>query len=198
MSGYNKTNIHDDPDGLTFEDGNLNPYVPATQFSFVLDQPYKTYSTELRLVSAAGSRWEYTAGVYWKKTDLSEFADLALFGETIQFDTSDKQTAVFGEVGYKFTDAWESTAGARYLWEKLSASTLTTIAGLGSSLSANNGDENNFSRSSRSSTRSTRTSCTTPPCRRAFVPAASTWTWFRIPPFSPPTNRTLPGPTNSA
>ena len=145
VSGYNKTNIHDDPDGLTFEDGNLNPYVPATQFSFVLDQPYKTYSTELRLVSAAGSRWEYTAGVYWKKTDLSEFADLALFGETIQFDTSDKQTAVFGEVGYKFTDAWELTAGARYLWEKLSASTLTTIAGLGSSLSANNGDESNFS-----------------------------------------------------
>jgi iron complex outermembrane receptor protein len=145
VSGYNKTTVHDDPDGLTFEDGSLDPYAPATQYSFLLDQPYQTYSSELRLVSAADSRWLYTAGVYWKKTDLNEFADLALFGETIQFDTSDKQTAVFGEVGYKFTDAWTLTAGARYLWEKLSASTLTSITGEGSALSANDGDENAFS-----------------------------------------------------
>ena len=145
VSGYNKTTIHDDPDGLTFEDGNLNPYVPATQYSFLLDQPYKTYSTELRLVSASNTHWLYTAGVYWKKTDLSEFADLALFGESIQFDTSDKQTAVFGELGYKFTDAWTLTAGARYLWEKLSASTLTTIVGLGSAFSGNDGNTNAFS-----------------------------------------------------
>jgi iron complex outermembrane receptor protein len=145
VSGYNKTSIHDDPDGLTFEDGSLNPYSPATQYSFLLDQPYKTYSTELRLVSAANPHWLYTTGVYWKKTDLSEFANLALFGETIQFDTSDKQTAVFGEVSYKFNDAWMLTAGARYLWEKLSASTLTSVVGVGSAFSGNDGNENAFS-----------------------------------------------------
>jgi iron complex outermembrane recepter protein len=148
VSGYNRTTIHDDPDGLTFEDGSLNPYAPATQYSFLLDQPYKIYSSELRIVSAGDTRWLYTAGVYWKKTQLDEFADLQAFGqslETIQFDTSDKQTAVFGELGYKITNAWTVTAGARYLWEKLSASTLTTVPGSGSAFSGNGGNENAFS-----------------------------------------------------
>ena len=145
VSGYNRTTIHDDPDGLTFENGSLNPYVPATQYSFPLYQPYKTYSSELRLVSSGDTRWLYTAGVYWKKVDLNETADLAVFGESILFDTADRQTAVFGELGYKITDHWTITAGARYLWEKLSASTVTTVTGLGSALSANGGDENAFS-----------------------------------------------------
>jgi iron complex outermembrane recepter protein len=145
VSGYNRTNIHDAPDGLTFGDGSLNPYSPATQYSFPLFQPYKTYSSELRLVSAENTHWLYTAGVYYKKTDLNEFADLSAFGETIQFDTSDRQTAVFGELGYKIGGGWTVTAGARYLWETVAASTLTTVTGLGSAVSANNGNTNAFS-----------------------------------------------------
>jgi iron complex outermembrane receptor protein len=145
VSGYNKTIIHDNPDGLTLEDGSLNPYSPATQYSFALYHPYKTSSSELRLVSSGDSRWLYTAGVYWKKSDLNEFADLSAFGESIQFVTDDRQTAVFGELGYKFTNAWTLTAGARYLWEKLSASTVTNVVGLGTFLSANGGNENAFS-----------------------------------------------------
>jgi iron complex outermembrane receptor protein len=145
VSGYNRTIVHDNPDGLTFEDGSLNPYSPATQYSFPLDQPYKTYSTELRLVSSADTRWLYTAGVYWKRTDLDETADLAAFGEDILFVTHDRQTAIFGELGYKFNDAWTLTAGARYLWEDLSASTVTSIVGVGSQFSGNGGDENAFS-----------------------------------------------------
>jgi iron complex outermembrane recepter protein len=148
VSGYNRTTIHDDPDGLTFGDGSLNPYIPATQYLFLLDQPYKIYSSELRIVSAGDTRWLYTAGVYWKKTTLDEFVDASVFGqtlETIQFDTSDRQTAVFGELGYKITNAWTVTAGARYLWEKLSASTLTSIPGSGSQFSGNGGSTNAFS-----------------------------------------------------
>jgi iron complex outermembrane recepter protein len=145
VSGYNRTTVHDSPDGLTFEDGSLNPYSPATQYSFPLDQPYKTYSSELRLVSSADTRWLYTAGVYFKKTDLNEWADLPIFGESINFVTDDRQTAIFGELGYKITEAWTLTVGARYLWEKLSASTLTTVTGLGSAFSGNGGDENAFS-----------------------------------------------------
>jgi iron complex outermembrane recepter protein len=145
VSGYNRTIVHDNPDGLTFEDGSLTPYSPATQYSFPLDQPYKTYSTELRLVSSADTRWLYTAGVYWKTTDLDENADLAAFGEDILFVTHDRQTAIFGELGYKFNDAWTLTAGARYLWEELSASTVTSIVGVGSQFSGNGGDENAFS-----------------------------------------------------
>jgi iron complex outermembrane receptor protein len=145
VSGYNRTTVHDNPDGLTLEDGKLSPYSPATQYSFPLDQPYKTYSSELRLVSSADTRWLYTAGLYYKKTDLNEFADLAVFGESINFVTDDRQTAIFGELGYKITDQWTLTGGARYLWEKLSASTVTTVVGVGTALSGNGGDENAFS-----------------------------------------------------
>jgi iron complex outermembrane receptor protein len=145
VSGYNKTTVHDDPDGLTFGDGSLQPYAPATQYAFPLDQPYKTYSTELRLVSAGDTRWLYTVGVYWKKVDLAEFADLSVFGETLNFDTSDRQTAVFGELGYKLNEAWTLTVGARYLWENVSALTDTNVVGSPVAVSANGGNENAFS-----------------------------------------------------
>jgi len=145
VSGYNRTTIHDTPDGLTFEDGSLNPYVPATQFEFPLFSPYKTYSSELRLVSAEGTPWIYTAGLYFKKTDLNETASIPLIGENIYYVTDDKQFAVFGELGYKFNSAWMLTVGGRYLWERLSASTVTSITGLPDMTSGNKGDENAFS-----------------------------------------------------
>ena len=145
VSGYNRTTVHDNPDGLTFGDGNLDPYSPATQYEFPLFHPYKTYSSELRLVSSADTRWLYTAGVYYKKQELDETAALPILGETILFDTSDRQTAIFGEVGYKFTDAWTLTLGARYLWENLSASTVTEVVGSGSAFSGSGGNENAFS-----------------------------------------------------
>jgi outer membrane receptor protein involved in Fe transport len=145
VSGYNRTTINDTPDGLTFEDGSLNPYMPATQYEFPLYSPYKTYSSELRLVSAEGRPWVYTTGLYFKKTDLNETAALPAFGESINYVTDDKQFAVFGEVGYRFNDAWMLTVGGRYLRERLSASTVTSITGLPDMFSGNNGEENAFS-----------------------------------------------------
>jgi iron complex outermembrane recepter protein len=145
VSGFDRTTIHDTPDGLTFEDGSLNPYVPATQFEFPLFSPYKTISSELRLVSAEDTQWIYTAGLYFKKTDLNETASLPLFGESIYYVTDDKQFAVFGELGYRFNSAWMVTVGGRYLWERLAASTVTSVTGFPDIFSGNSGDEHAFS-----------------------------------------------------
>jgi outer membrane receptor protein involved in Fe transport len=70
---------------------------------------------------------------------------LPAFGENIYFVTDDKQFAVFGELGYRFNSAWMLTVGGRYLRERLSASTVTSITGLPDMFSGNSGDENAFS-----------------------------------------------------
>jgi iron complex outermembrane recepter protein len=69
--------------------------------------------------SSAALTW--TAGLYYSHVDenTTEFIYLPVYPQNQlynqpQFRIVDKQTAAFGELNYKFTDAWSLTAGMRY------------------------------------------------------------------------------------
>lgn len=100
----------------------------ADTFYFAEDEP-ETLSQELRLVSKdTGSRFDWILGAFYQKDDVTRFdANRATTYTTIpalsgyfRYDNTAKlQTAaVFGQVGYEFSDKLKATIGARYTHDK--------------------------------------------------------------------------------
>jgi len=95
------------------------------------DNKYERTSHELRLMSSGDGRLQYTVGVFyedaehdyfqkWNQLGMSPTQEVngidGLFFRTDQVRT-DKQTAIFGEFSYGFTDSLTGTFGARYFDE---------------------------------------------------------------------------------
>jgi outer membrane receptor protein involved in Fe transport len=89
----------------------------------------KTFNQELRLVSQGDGPWNWIAGVFYNRFtgDTSSAEYVPGYPEFIGYppDTSTleylqlneetfKEKAVFGELGYQFTEAWQVTVGARW------------------------------------------------------------------------------------
>jgi outer membrane receptor protein involved in Fe transport len=96
------------------------------------DNEYKRSSHELRLMSMGDGRFHYTLGLYYEDAEHDYFlkwiqpgmsptlqvpdSTRALYFRTDQV-REDKQTAVFGELTYDFTDRLSGTFGMRYFDE---------------------------------------------------------------------------------
>jgi outer membrane receptor protein involved in Fe transport len=108
------------------------------------DNKYTRDTHELRLQSNNDSPFQYTVGLYyedashdyrqeWVMEGMAQGADFKQFDEeNLWFLTdqqrNDKQTAIFGEVSYAFTDKLTTTIGGRYFENE---STLSGVSGYG-------------------------------------------------------------------
>ena len=96
------------------------------------DNQYKRSSHELRLASTGDSRFQYVVGLYYEDAEHDYFLKWNQFemAPTLQVPGStpglffrtdqvreDKQTAIFGELTYNFTDTFSGTFGVRYFDE---------------------------------------------------------------------------------
>lgn len=96
-------------------------------------QQDRTFSQELRLVSRTGGPLNWIGGIFYNNKQIQNSTEeftpgyddfLATFGggtgrpddlEYIAIGADDlTEKAIFGEVGYFFTDKWQATVGARY------------------------------------------------------------------------------------
>ena len=89
----------------------------------------KTFNQELRLVSQGDGPWTWIAGVFYNRftADVSsaeyvpgypEFIGLPPDTSTLEYlqlnEVTFKEKALFGELGYQFTERWQVTVGARW------------------------------------------------------------------------------------
>jgi outer membrane receptor protein involved in Fe transport len=93
------------------------------------DQEEKTFNQEVRLVSQGTQRWNWIAGAFYNKfegeSSSQEFTpgipdwygfppgtpDLEYLATA---DETFEEMALFGEIGFHFTEAWQATVGARW------------------------------------------------------------------------------------
>lgn len=93
------------------------------------DQEEKTFNQEVRLVSQGTERWNWIAGAFYNKfegeSSSREFTpgipdwygfppgtpDLEYLATA---DETFEEMALFGEIGFHFTEAWQATVGARW------------------------------------------------------------------------------------
>ena len=73
------------------------------------------------------ARWDYVAGLYWFEEDGKNVQDPTIFlardpGDFLLRQTVDSQ-AIYGNVGYHFTDALRVSAGLRYTQDDKTAGT---------------------------------------------------------------------------
>ena len=109
------------------------------------DNEYDRTSHEIRLVSTGDGRLNYTVGVYYEKFEHDYFlkwiqpemspnryvdGEPGLYFRTDQVRT-DKQTSLFGEISYAFTDSLTGSFGMRYFDEDHS---VTGVVGWGQAL----------------------------------------------------------------
>jgi outer membrane receptor protein involved in Fe transport len=116
------------------------PYSDFPEFTAFTaeDEDNKIFTQEFRLVSQGDGPWDWIGGFFYSDADLSltstEFnpgisdcnpclpmgllppsitlTDDVEFFQAVQRDL--KELAIYGEVGYQFTDQWQATIGARY------------------------------------------------------------------------------------
>ncbi|MAT92565.1 MAG: TonB-dependent receptor [Halioglobus sp.] len=97
-----------------------------------------TFTQEIRLVSTGDGPWNWIIGGFYSDQDIDalsrEFVpnyDVYLTGENLRPDNLEyyeksketiEETAIFGELGYQLTDAWQVTVGARWFDYKDDAS----------------------------------------------------------------------------
>jgi iron complex outermembrane recepter protein len=92
-------------------------------------QEEKTFNQEVRLVSQGTQRWNWIAGAFYNRFESESTSEERTPGipEWYGFppgtpdleylataDETFEETALFGEVGFHFTDAWQATVGVRW------------------------------------------------------------------------------------
>ncbi len=122
--------VFDDPDtfGVTFDDFLAFSPVAATFFfsePVREDADIRAFSQEFRLTSTGDGNVDWIAGVYFKNDRIDKFDRFVgennsgvltvLTGESHWLNEGDNTNfAVFGQIGYRFTDAWKFSVGLRW------------------------------------------------------------------------------------
>lgn len=113
-------------------DGDFSPYTAVIGAAKV---DYEQYSSEFRITSPEGDRFDYVAGlyVYYSKMDTdgqTGFLETAgeIFGGglifpdgSVNFDTNTHETisaALFGQANWHVSEKWRATLGARFTQEQ--------------------------------------------------------------------------------
>ena len=135
--------------GYEFEERCDCDYVAAPVFDVFLDEEYRQFSQELRIVSPAGGAIDWLAGAFYQQSDL-DFADrievpvdgtfsvLQSVGNPLggvtghsavrDYDLDTDLWAVFAQATWNISETWHLTAGARYTSEDKDASREVNIA----------------------------------------------------------------------
>jgi len=111
--------------------------------AYVLDKSEeKTFNQEIRLVSKLDSRWNWIAGAYYNHFDLHsssaehtpgipEWYGFPTGTSDLEYlavgDQTYDESALFGELGFRLTDAWQVTVGTRYFRFKVDSHLTTTL-----------------------------------------------------------------------
>lgn len=85
----------------------------------------KFLNQEVRLVSKGDKRYNWIIGAYYNETETQSYSQeftpnhpFSNRSDDLEYDSfgnsKDKEMAVFGEIGFDFTDAWQVTLGGRY------------------------------------------------------------------------------------
>ncbi|AGN11328.1 TonB-dependent receptor [Simiduia agarivorans] len=112
-------------------------YTGLNTFTLGLDEAYRQWSQELRIVSPVGEALEYIAGVFYQDSHLEFHDDFnvpttsaltavssALAGYNSQrfFEQDSQLWAAFAQATYHVNDQWSLTLGGRYTTEQKTAS----------------------------------------------------------------------------
>jgi iron complex outermembrane recepter protein len=113
-------------------DGDFSPFEAVSGAAEVeLDQ----YSSELRLTSPEGDKWDYVAGLFFYSSEMETLGETGmlellgpLFGGgfifpegSVNFDENTHKTtsaAAFGQLNWHLSEKWRLTLGARYTYEE--------------------------------------------------------------------------------
>ncbi|HEX7025904.1 MAG TPA: TonB-dependent receptor [Gammaproteobacteria bacterium] len=133
---------------------------PLSFLSLQLTEDYNQASQELRVATDRGGRLDYTAGIYWERSDLltvgtTHISDLQfpggltggllpigpLLGTSIISSDQEAETfAVFGEINWRIDDRWNLIGGLRYTKDKKAIDQYQVLADLGATTPTNNPD----------------------------------------------------------
>lgn len=97
------------------------------------------FYNELRLVSSTSGPWSWVGGFDFKNLRYSDRGRSTTAPNTLPFSIlsvviqqADKNEALWGEVGYAFTDRWHADVGVRYFRDRMQYTTDAIVFGLGS------------------------------------------------------------------
>lgn len=141
IGGVEESGQRDQTDLLITLDYSYETFPTFTAFTFE-DEETETFSQELRLVSTGDGPLSWIVGAFFNKNDYralsSEFTPGygAFVGPGFRQDLNDleyfeadiselEETALYGEVGYNFTDQWSVTLGLRLYDYTLDTANLT-------------------------------------------------------------------------
>jgi len=133
---YDQTGIGPDVFDQLYDYNDFLAYNPVAA-TFLFSEPVredesaKQFTQELRLVSNSDSNWDWIVGGFYKHDSIYKLD--RFFGEVIsgtpalatlsgeshwQNDGTMSSIAAFGQLGYRFNDAWKLTVGGRYTADK--------------------------------------------------------------------------------
>ncbi|UTA47262.1 TonB-dependent receptor [Simiduia sp. 21SJ11W-1] len=132
--------------GYEFSENCDCDFTGADVFSIAMNEEYRQFSQELRLVSPGGETVDWIAGVFYQSNEL-DFKEATSFSETSILGLLDPQlaliqgitvprdyeqdataAAVFAQATWNINEAWALTAGGRYTHEtKEGSRTMRTL-----------------------------------------------------------------------
>ena len=164
---YDQTGIYYGVPNPPGPGSNFIPYYPYNNYPRLIGntvQPSqeRSFIQEIRLVSKPGTHFDYVVGAYYQRlNDSSQFtqtlpgitaydAYIGMPSATLQGDnnylrntkTEFTDKAVFGELTYHITDAWQITGGARFFWQSFNNNSVVQFPLCGSVCSADQTNPN--------------------------------------------------------